>query len=62
MGGQSVGPGAGGGRAMGECAGGGVQHFGLKFMYPTVDGLISQMELWAETILPQYAGKAKASV
>jgi hypothetical protein len=31
-------------------------------MYPTIDGLISQMELWAETILPQYAGAAKAAV
>jgi hypothetical protein len=48
-------------RRIEEFAEAGVQHFELKFMYPTLDGLISQMELWAETILPQYAS-AKAAV
>jgi probable F420-dependent oxidoreductase len=49
-------------RRIEEFAEAGVQHFELKFMYPTIDGLISQMELWAETILPQYAGASKAAV
>ena len=31
----------------------GVQHFELKFMYPTFDDLLFQMELWAETILAE---------
>ena len=48
-------------RRIEEFAANGVEHFELKFMYPTLDGLISQMELWAETILPQYAS-AKAAV
>jgi probable F420-dependent oxidoreductase len=32
----------------------GVTHFELKFIYPTMDELTRQMELWAETILPLY--------
>ena len=32
----------------------GVTHFELKFIYPTMDDLTAQMELWAEEILPLY--------
>src|SRR2546423_4042 len=32
----------------------GVQHFELKIIYPTMDSLNRQMELWAENILPRY--------
>ena len=32
----------------------GVQHFELKVIYPTMDSLQQQMELWAENILPRY--------
>ncbi|HXG53522.1 MAG TPA: LLM class F420-dependent oxidoreductase [candidate division Zixibacteria bacterium] len=32
----------------------GVQHFELKIIYPTMDSLQRQMELWAENILPRY--------
>jgi probable F420-dependent oxidoreductase len=32
----------------------GVTHFELKFIYPTMDELTRQMELWAEEILPAY--------
>jgi len=32
----------------------GVTHFELKFIYPTMDELTRQMELWAEEILPKY--------
>jgi len=32
----------------------GVQHFELKVIYPTMDSLNRQMELWAENILPRY--------
>ena len=32
----------------------GVTHFELKFIYPTMDELTCQMELWAEEILPAY--------
>jgi probable F420-dependent oxidoreductase len=32
----------------------GVRHFELKIVYPTMDDLYAQMELWAEEILPHY--------
>src|SRR5437660_1967993 len=32
----------------------GVQHFELKIIYPTMDSLNRQMELWAENIVPRY--------
>jgi alkanesulfonate monooxygenase SsuD/methylene tetrahydromethanopterin reductase-like flavin-dependent oxidoreductase (luciferase family) len=32
----------------------GVQHFELKIIYPTMDSLNRQMELWAENIVPKY--------
>ncbi|WP_163700729.1 LLM class flavin-dependent oxidoreductase [Mycolicibacterium agri] len=32
----------------------GVTHFELKFIYPTMDELTRQMELWASEILPKY--------
>src|SRR3990172_436695 len=32
----------------------GVQHFELKIIYPTMDSLNRQMELWAENLLPRY--------
>jgi probable F420-dependent oxidoreductase len=32
----------------------GVTHFELKFIYPTMDELTRQMELWADEILPRY--------
>jgi probable F420-dependent oxidoreductase len=32
----------------------GVQHFELKLIYGTMEELLDQMELWAETILPLY--------
>jgi probable F420-dependent oxidoreductase len=32
----------------------GVTHFELKFIYPTMDELTRQMELWADEILPKY--------
>jgi alkanesulfonate monooxygenase SsuD/methylene tetrahydromethanopterin reductase-like flavin-dependent oxidoreductase (luciferase family) len=33
----------------------GVTHFELKFVYPTIDDLLAQMELWATEIMPEYA-------
>lgn len=33
----------------------GVQHFELKIIYPTMDSLLKQMELWSKEILPHYA-------
>ena len=44
-------------RRIEEFAEAGVQHFELKFMYPTLDDLLFQMELWAETILAEYGAK-----
>lgn len=32
----------------------GVRHFELKLIYPTMDVLMAQMELWAEEIIPQF--------
>lgn len=32
----------------------GVTHFELKFIYPTMDELTRQMELWAQEIIPAY--------
>jgi probable F420-dependent oxidoreductase len=32
----------------------GVTHFELKFVYPTIDDLLAQMQLWAEEIIPEY--------
>jgi probable F420-dependent oxidoreductase len=32
----------------------GVEHFELKFVYPTLESLEAQMTLWAEEILPHY--------
>jgi probable F420-dependent oxidoreductase len=32
----------------------GVTHFELKFVYPTLDDLFSQMQLWADEIIPEY--------
>jgi probable F420-dependent oxidoreductase len=43
-------------RRVAEFVENGVTHFELKFMYPTMDDLISQMELWAAEIMPEYAG------
>jgi len=45
-------------RRVEEFAEAGVQHFELKFMYPTLDDLLGQMELWAETILAEYGAAA----
>jgi probable F420-dependent oxidoreductase len=47
-------------RRIEEFAEAGVQHFELKFMYPTLDDLLGQMELWAETILAEYGAKVAA--
>lgn len=44
-------------RRIEEFAEAGVAHFELKFMYPTLDDLLSQMELWAETILAEYGAQ-----
>lgn len=41
-------------RRVGEFVEAGVTHFELKFIYPTMDELTRQMELWAEEILPLY--------
>jgi probable F420-dependent oxidoreductase len=41
-------------RRVGEFVEAGVTHFELKFIYPTMDELYSQMALWAEEILPIY--------
>lgn len=41
-------------KRVGEFVDAGVTHFELKFIYPTIDELTRQMELWAETILPLY--------
>jgi hypothetical protein len=41
-------------RRVGEFVETGVTHFELKFIYPTMDELTRQMELWAEEILPAY--------
>jgi probable F420-dependent oxidoreductase len=48
-------------RRIEEFAEAGVTHFELKFMYPTLDDLLFQMELWAETILPHYAQATAAA-
>jgi probable F420-dependent oxidoreductase len=45
-------------RRVEEFAENGVQHFELKFMYPTLDDLLYQMDLWANTILAEYGAKA----
>jgi probable F420-dependent oxidoreductase len=42
-------------RRVEEFVANGVEHFELKLLYPTMDDLYAQMELWAETILPEYA-------
>jgi alkanesulfonate monooxygenase SsuD/methylene tetrahydromethanopterin reductase-like flavin-dependent oxidoreductase (luciferase family) len=47
-------------RRIEEFAEAGVQHFELKFMYPTLDDLLFQMELWAETILAEYGATVTA--
>lgn len=41
-------------RRVGEFVDNGVTHFELKLIYPTMDELTRQMELWAEEILPLY--------
>jgi probable F420-dependent oxidoreductase len=41
-------------RRVGEFVENGVTHFELKLIYPTMDELTRQMELWAEEILPLY--------
>jgi alkanesulfonate monooxygenase SsuD/methylene tetrahydromethanopterin reductase-like flavin-dependent oxidoreductase (luciferase family) len=41
-------------RRIDEFIEGGVQHFELKMIYPTMDSLIKQMTLWSEEILPHY--------
>ncbi|WP_082753839.1 LLM class flavin-dependent oxidoreductase [Mycobacterium sp. NAZ190054] len=41
-------------RRVGEFVDAGVTHFELKFIYPTMDELTRQMELWAEEIIPIY--------
>jgi probable F420-dependent oxidoreductase len=41
-------------RRVGEFVDNDVTHFELKMIYPTMDGLTEQMELWAEEILPMY--------
>jgi probable F420-dependent oxidoreductase len=42
-------------RRVHEFAEAGVQHFELKFLYPTLDDLLAQMHLWAEHVIPHYA-------
>lgn len=41
-------------RRVAEFVDAGVTHFELKLLYETMDDLDEQMELWAETIIPQY--------
>lgn len=41
-------------RRVAEFVDAGVTHFELKFIYPTIEELLAQMELWAQEILPQY--------
>jgi probable F420-dependent oxidoreductase len=41
-------------RRVGEFVEAGVTHFELKLIYPTMDELSRQMELWAEEIFPLY--------
>jgi probable F420-dependent oxidoreductase len=41
-------------RRVGEFVDAGVTHFELKLIYPTMDELTRQMELWAEEIFPLY--------
>jgi probable F420-dependent oxidoreductase len=41
-------------RRVEEFVAAGVTHFELKFVYPTVDDLLSQMQLWADEIMPEY--------
>jgi probable F420-dependent oxidoreductase len=41
-------------RRVAEFVDAGVTHFELKFMYPTIDDLLGQMELWAREIQPAY--------
>jgi probable F420-dependent oxidoreductase len=41
-------------RRVAEFVEAGVTHFELKLIYPTMDGLTQQMELWAEEIFPLY--------
>jgi probable F420-dependent oxidoreductase len=43
-------------RRVDEFATAGVTHFELKFLYPTLDDLFAQMELWAESVIPQFVG------
>jgi alkanesulfonate monooxygenase SsuD/methylene tetrahydromethanopterin reductase-like flavin-dependent oxidoreductase (luciferase family) len=48
-------------RRVEEFAENGVQHFELKFMYPTIDDLLFQMDLWANTILAEYGANVATS-
>ena len=41
-------------RRVSEFVDAGVLHFELKFVYPTIDDLLAQMELWAAEIIPAY--------
>lgn len=41
-------------RRVGEFVQAGVTHFELKFVYPTLDDLLAQMQLWADEIIPEY--------
>jgi probable F420-dependent oxidoreductase len=41
-------------RRVAEFVDAGVTHFELKLLYKSMDELAEQMELWAETIMPQY--------
>jgi probable F420-dependent oxidoreductase len=41
-------------RRVGEFVEAGVSHFELKLIYPTMEDMVAQMELWAETIIPEY--------
>ena len=40
----------------------GVDHFELKIIYPTLDSMESQMEIWAEQVLPHYQIRASNRV
>ena len=44
-------------RRIEEFAATGVEHFELEAMYPTLDDLLFQMDLWAKTILAEYGAK-----
>jgi hypothetical protein len=41
-------------RRVAEFVDAGVTRFELKLLYETMDDLDEQMQLWAETIIPQY--------